>query len=69
MSQTGLSALERKKNPEGAFLVAKGFRERHLLLVDDVVTTGSTMAAAASALRQGGAEKISLAAVALAIKE
>ena len=69
VSQTGLSALERKKNPQGAFLVAKGFAERHLLLVDDVVTTGATMAAAASALRQGGAERISLAAVALAIKE
>ena len=69
VSQTGLSALERKKNPEGAFFVAQGFAERHLLLVDDVVTTGATMVAAASALRRGGAEKISLAAVALAIKE
>jgi len=69
VSQTGLSALEREKNIEGAFQVAKGVVGRHLLLVDDVVTTGATMAAAASALRQGGAEKISLAAVALATKE
>jgi len=69
VSQTGLSAAERKKNPEGAFLVAKGVVGRHVLLVDDVITTGATMAAAASALREGGAERISLAAVALAIKE
>ena len=69
VSQTGLSAQERKKNPEGAFQVAKGAVGRHVLLVDDVVTTGATMAAAASALREGGAERVSLAAVALAIKE
>lgn len=69
VSQTGLSAQERKKNPEGAFQLRKGAVDRHVLLVDDVVTTGATMAAAASALRKGGAEKISLAAVALAIKE
>ncbi len=69
VSQTGLSALEREKNIEGAFQVAKGVVARHLLLVDDVVTTGATMAAAASALRRGGVERISLAAVALAIKE
>lgn len=69
VSQTGLSATERKKNIEGAFQVAKGVAGRHLLLVDDVITTGATLAAAASALRQAGVEKISLAAVALAIKE
>jgi competence protein ComFC len=69
VSQTGLSAVERKKNPEGAFLARKGVAGRHVLLVDDVVTTGATMVAAASALRDGGAERISLAAVALAIKE
>lgn len=69
VSQTGLSAEARKKNPEGAFHAAKDVAGRHVLLVDDVVTTGATMAAAASALRAGGAEKISLAAVALAIKE
>ena len=69
VSQTGLSASERQKNIEGAFQVAKNVVCPHLLLVDDVVTTGATMAAAASALRHGGVERISLAAIALAIKE
>ncbi|MEI8185614.1 MAG: ComF family protein [Chlorobiaceae bacterium] len=69
VSQTGLSAAERKKNPEGAFQLAKGFTPHHVLLVDDIVTTGSTLAAAASALLQAGVERVSFAAVALAVKE
>lgn len=69
LSQTGLSAEARKKNPDGAFSVRKQVPAGHVLLVDDVVTTGATMAAAASALRAAGAERVSLAAVALAIKE
>ena len=68
-SQTGLSASARKDNLEGAFTVGKGARPRHVLLVDDVVTTGSTMAAAAQALCKHGVEQVSLAAVALAMKE
>jgi len=69
VSQTGLSAVDREKNSAGAFLATSGVRGRHVLLVDDVVTTGATMAAAAEALRQGGARNISLAALALAAKE
>jgi predicted amidophosphoribosyltransferase len=40
-----------------------------VLLVDDIVTTGATMAAAASALLQAGVERVSFAAVAIALKE
>ena len=69
VSQTGLSVEERKKNPEGAFSVAKGVTLRHVLLVDDVVTTGATLAAAASALFQAGVEKVSFAALAIAMKD
>ncbi|MFZ4526293.1 MAG: ComF family protein [Chlorobium sp.] len=69
VSQTGLSAESRKINSEGAFLATKDVRGYHVLLVDDVVTTGATMAAAAQALREGGARKVSLAALAVAVKE
>ena len=69
VSQTGLSASERQKNADGAFVATKGVEGRHVLLVDDVVTTGATMAAAARALRDGGARTVSLAAIAVAVKE
>ena len=42
---------------------------RHVLLVDDIVTTGSTLAAAASSLFQAGVEKVSFAALAIAMKD
>jgi len=56
-SQTGLGRLERRRN------VADAFRARHALpervwLVDDVLTTGATLAAAARALRQAGARQV-----------
>jgi ComF family protein len=68
-SQTSLPAALRRKNPQGAFLAGSGPMPGHILLVDDIVTTGATMTAATSALRSAGAEKISIAAIALAAPE
>ncbi len=69
VSQTGLSAKERETNAAGAFLATTGVRGRHVLLVDDVITTGATMSAAAEALREAGAVTVSLGSIALAAKE
>lgn len=69
VSQTGLSAEERKINAEGAFKAVKDVTLRHVLLVDDIVTTGATLAAAASALHNAGVERVSFAAVAIAVKD
>ncbi|TCD47806.1 ComF family protein [Chlorobium sp. N1] len=68
-SQTGLAAVDRLRNLAGAFSASGVPRGARVLLVDDVVTTGATMSAAADALMRAGAGSISLAAVALAAKE
>lgn len=56
--QAGLSATERRRNVRRSFHAphtAKGLR---IWLIDDVMTTGSTLAAAALALREGGAKEV-----------
>ncbi len=59
LSQVGLSAIERKKNVEGAFWAdANLLTGKSILLMDDVATTGSTLSAAASALVEAGASRV-----------
>ena len=58
-SQTNLDRAARRKNLHGAFSVRPGLRPQALVwLVDDVVTTGSTVAEAARALRRAGAKSV-----------
>jgi ComF family protein len=56
-SQTGLSRVDRRRNVAGAFLAVRELPTR-IWLVDDVATTGSTLAAVARAARRGGARDI-----------
>ena len=42
-TQTGLKAKQRRQNIKGAFALQKPLAAEHILLVDDVVTTGSTV--------------------------
>lgn len=71
-SQTSKSRSERWENVEAVFEVrdAKRLRGRHILLVDDVLTTGATMLSCASAIRHAcdGDVKISVASLAVSRK-
>jgi ComF family protein len=65
--QVGRTRAQRRANVAGAFRAdARQVGGRSVLLVDDVVTTGATAAAAAEALRQAGARSIAVAALARA---
>jgi ComF family protein len=58
-SQTGLDRRARRRNVRGAFAARAGLRvPRCVALVDDVVTTGATLAEAARALRRAGARRV-----------
>ncbi len=65
-SQTGLSREERWQNVRDAFRAAPDCAGGRWLLVDDVLTTGSTAVAAARTLTDAGAEAPSLMTLGLA---
>jgi ComF family protein len=65
-AQSLLSADERRVSLRDAFHCAMSLQGRHVALVDDVLTTGSTAHAAASALAAAGAARIELWALARA---
>jgi ComF family protein len=67
-SQTALDREARQRNVEGAFgiepLRAHVLRGQRVLLVDDVMTSGASLHAAARAVRQAGARRVSAAVLA-----
>lgn len=70
-SQAGLSPHQRRMNVRGAFFVPRpvAVDGRHVLLIDDIYTTGATARACAQALRSAGATRVWVATVARAQRE
>lgn len=62
--QAGLTARQRAANLQGAVEARACVAGRRVVLVDDVVTTGSSLAEAARALRAAGAEVTGTATIA-----
>jgi ComF family protein len=67
-SQAGLNPRERRLNVRGAFTVSDqaAVAEKHILLIDDILTTGATARSAARALVRAGAASVWVATLARA---
>ncbi len=64
--QSGLDASQRRINLRAAFAIRGRLKARHVLIVDDVITTGETSRALAATLLQAGVGRVSVLAVARA---
>ena len=64
--QSGLDAAERARNLRSAFTITRPDPRTHVLIIDDVVTTGATARALAKLLLSSGVTKVSVLAVARA---
>lgn len=71
--QVGLTKAQRQENLQGAFRVPTEAKTRlkgkRILLIDDVLTTGSTANAASRALLRGGAAQVDILAFARVVQE
>lgn len=56
--QAMLSAAERTKNIQDAFAITQPLAQKHVAVLDDVITTGNTIREFCSCLKQHGAQKI-----------
>jgi ComF family protein len=70
-SQAGLTPRQRRINVRAAFRVdsPEAVKNKHILLVDDILTTGATARAAAMALKRAGAASVWVATLARARRD
>jgi len=66
-AQAGLTGDQRQLNLRGAFRPLVDLTGKHLLLIDDVLTTGSTALECAQTLRSAGATSVRLVVLAATI--
>jgi ComF family protein len=65
-TQSRLNRLQRRANVRGAFTASPATKQRSILLIDDVCTTGETLRACAGALTRKGAARVCALVVAKA---
>ena len=66
--QADLPHKERAANVRGAFECTRSFAGEHLLLIDDVMTTGTTASECARTLKLHGAASVTVAVIARALR-
>jgi ComF family protein len=66
-AQTELTAIQRRRNVRGAFAVnIDGNAPEHVAVLDDVFTTGATLAECACVLKRAGVQRVDVWALARA---
>ncbi len=66
--QTGKNARQRKQNIKGAFDYSHQKKYRHIVIFDDVVTTGSTVSELTKTFKRAGVERVDVWCLARAEK-
>ena len=57
-AQSSLTAKKRRHNMKNAFALSHQIKYKHIVIIDDVMTTGQTISEIANLLKLNGAEKI-----------
>lgn len=65
-TQTGLDKAHRRRNIHGAFAVTRALNVRHVAIIDDVVTTTSTVNELARRLKRAGVKRVDVWSIARA---
>lgn len=72
-AQASLSSKERLRNVQGVFKLNANYailvKNKHIVLVDDVMTTGATVTACAKVLIKAGAAKVTILTLAKTMKK
>ena len=68
-TQTVLNRSQRKENMQVAFIVSQNVSVKTIIMVDDVLTTGSTLSSMAVSLKSAGAVSIIVMTVVTPVKD